>query len=665
MPAKAPGGEAGEAREALRVSESRYRRLFETARDGILLLNAETAQIEDVNPYLIEMLGYSHAEFLGKKLWEVGPFADIAQSKEMFAVLQDKGYVRYEDLPLKTVSGARIAVEFVSNSYDCEGVKVIQCNIRDVTAHHNADRVLREFKAIVDASDDAIVSKSLQGTIKSWNHGAEVLFGYGADEVIGKSMDIVIPPDRPHEESEILARLARGDKVEHFETQRRHKDGRIIDISATVSPIRDKNGKVVGATKIARDIGDRKQAEAVRLSLEAQLRESQKMEAIGTLAGGIAHDFNNIIAAILGNVDLALEDTGDNLPAQKSLEEIRKAGRRARDLVKQILSFSRRQPMDRRVMALAPVVEESVRLMRATFPARVVIKLHCDAAVPDVLADSTQIEQALLNLATNAMQAAQGGPQCIEIRLDTVMLDASFADEYPGLRGMRSSPPALTVRLAVRDEGPGMDVATRARIFEPFFTTKPMGEGTGLGLSVVRGIVQAHEGAIVTESQPGSGTTFTLYFPTATAADAVHAPGASVATVEQSCGNGRSLLYIDDDEAMVFLVKRLLERRGYRVSAFVDAREALEVFRADPRAFVSVISDYNMPYLSGLDVAHAVRAIRADIPVVIVSGFIDDRLLSQSKNAGVRELLVKTLDVTEFCEAIHRHATDAPHTPPP
>jgi CheY-like chemotaxis protein len=285
--------------------------------------------------------------------------------------------------------------------------------------------------------------------------------------------------------------------------------------------------------------------------------------------------------------------------------------------------------------------------------------------VPDVLADSTQIEQALLNLATNAMQAAQGGPQCIEIRLDTVMLDASFADEYPGLRGMRSSPPALTVRLAVRDEGPGMDVATRARIFEPFFTTKPMGEGTGLGLSVVRGIVQAHEGAIVTESQPGSGTTFTLYFPTATAADAVHAPGASVATVEQSCGNGRSLLYIDDDEAMVFLVKRLLERRGYRVSAFVDAREALEVFRADPRAFVSVISDYNMPYLSGLDVAHAVRAIRADIPVVIVSGFIDDRLLSQSKNAGVRELLVKTLDVTEFCEAIHRHATDAPHTPPP
>ena len=176
------------AREALRVSESRYRRLFETARDGILLLNADTGQIEDVNPYLIQMLGYTHAEFLGKKLWEVGAFADIAESKEIFAVLQEKGYVRYDDLPLKTIFGKKVDVEFVSNSYNCEGVKVIQCNIRDISGRHDADRVLREFKAIVDASDDAIVSTSLDGVIKSWNPGAERLFGHTADEAIGSSM---------------------------------------------------------------------------------------------------------------------------------------------------------------------------------------------------------------------------------------------------------------------------------------------------------------------------------------------------------------------------------------------------------------------------------------------------------------------------------------------
>ena len=306
-----------QAREALRISESRYRRLFETTRDGILLLNAETAQIEDVNPYLIEMLGYSHAEFLGKKLWEVGAFADIEQSKEMFAVLQDIGFVRYENLPLKTSSGERIAVEFVSNSYDCEGVKVIQCDIRDTTAHNEADRLLREFKAIVDASDDAIISKTLAGIIKSWNPGAEKLFGYSAQEAIGQSMNMIIPDDRPHEEAQILERLQRGEMVEHFETMRRHKNGHLIDISATISPIRDHADTLIGASKIARNITQRKQDEALRASLEEQLRESQKMEAIGTLAGGIAHDFNNIIATILGNADLALDDVRSNIPAQK------------------------------------------------------------------------------------------------------------------------------------------------------------------------------------------------------------------------------------------------------------------------------------------------------------------------------------------------------------
>ena len=647
-----------QAREALRISESRYRRLFETARDGILLLNADTAQIEDVNPYLVEMLGYSHSEFLGKKLWEVGAFADIAQSKEMFAVLQEKGYVRYEDLPLKTRAGKQIAVEFVSNSYDCEGIKVIQCNIRDITAHHEADLVLREYKAIVDASEDAIISKSLAGVIKSWNPGAEKLFGYTSAEAIGKNMSFIIPPDRLNEEDAILASLARGERIEHFETVRRHKDGHLIDISATISPILDNKGAVVGASKIARDITQSMRAEALQLSLEGQLRESQKMEAIGTLAGGIAHDFNNIIATILGNVDLAIDDTAGNAAAQKSIEEIRKAARRARDLVQQILSFSRRQPLERKRIALQPVIEESVRLMRATYPARVQIRVDCVAAVPEVLADATQIEQALLNLGTNAMQAAGSAPQTIDIHLDTVILDAAFAKTSPALRAMHASRPAPTVRLTIKDGGPGMDETTLARIFEPFFTTKPMGEGTGLGLPVVHGIVHSHEGAIMVASEPAKGTTFTIYLPVAPARTRTSFQtgidgGASEARTD---GAGRRLLYIDDDDGMVLLVTRLLERRNFVVNGFTDAGAAIALLRGDPAAFALVVTDYNMPYLSGLDVARAVRDIRADLPVAIVSGFIDETLLSYAKEAGVRELLVKTVDVAEFCGSIQRLA---------
>jgi two-component system, cell cycle sensor histidine kinase and response regulator CckA len=651
------------AAEALRRSETRYRRLFETARDGILLLNAVTAQIEDVNPYLVELLGYTHAELLGKKLWEVGAFADVAQSKEMFAVLQARGYVRYEDLPLRTRAGQPISVEFVSNSYDCGGIQVIQCNVRDYTAHHEAELVLRRFKAIVDDSDDAIVSKSMDGYITSWNPGAERLFGFTAEEAIGQSLAIIIPPERMREEAGILASLARGERIAHFETVRRHKDGHLLDISATISPVRDKHDVVVGASKIARSIAARKLAEATRLSLETQLRESQKMEAIGTLAGGIAHDFNNIIAIILGNAELALEDTRDNPAVRMSVEEIRKAASRARDLVRQILSFSRRQPAERRRTALGPVVEESVRLMRAAFPARVQIEMDCQPRMPDVLADATLVEQVLLNLGNNAMQAAAGGRLTIGIRLDSVLLAASSLRDHPALHALFAMRPRRTIRLTLSDDGPGMDEATVARIFEPFFTTKAAGEGTGLGLSVVRGIVQAHDGVITVASEPGEGTTFTIYLPALEAEAAARpAPGQSGTAdgVPASAGVGRRLLYVDDDESLGLLVQRMLGRRGCLVTVFVDAIAAMTHFRRDPAAFDLVVSDYNMPEMSGLDVARMVRDVRPDLPVAVVSGFIDEKLLSQAREAGIAELLVKAADPSEFCEAVMQLGTAAP-----
>ena len=242
------------------------------------------------------------------------------------------------------------------------------------------------------------------------------------------------------------------------------------------------------------DITARKQAEAERASLEAQLRESQKMQAIGTLAGGIAHDFNNALATILGNAELARQDSANNPPTLESLEEIRKAGTRARNLVQQILAFSRRQPTARKPIDLAPVVTEATHLLRATLPARLSLAVHCDQ-VPPVLADASQIEQVLINLGTNAMQAMRNAPGRIDIRLDTVILDATLTGAHVALEDLRARSPERRVRLSVSDNGPGMDAATKERIFEPFFTTKPVGEGTGLGLSVVHGIVQGHEGA--------------------------------------------------------------------------------------------------------------------------------------------------------------------------
>jgi PAS domain S-box-containing protein len=406
------------------------------------------------------------------------------------------------------------------------------------------------------------------------------------------------------------------------------------------------------------DITARKRAQAAHAELETQLRESQKMEAIGTLAGGIAHDFNNIIATILGNTELARQDVSANPLALESLEEIRKAGARARDLVQQILSFSRRQPTELKLTALAPIIKESVRLLRATLPARLTLDVHCDTAVPAVLADATQIQQILINLATNAMQAMRGGPGRIGIRLDTVMLDAALADAHPALGAMHARRPGRTVRLAVSDDGPGMDAATLGRIFEPFFTTRPLDEGTGLGLSVVHGIAQAHEGAIAVDSQSGKGATFTLYLPAAEVQAGAPEPdeSAAAATATPDIGGGRHILYIDDDESLVFLVQRLLERRGYRVSGYTDQREALDVLRADAASFDMVVSDYNMPGMSGLDVAREVRAIRVDLPVAVTSGFIDEALRAQAEGAGVRELIFKANAMEDLCEAFARLA---------
>jgi signal transduction histidine kinase/CheY-like chemotaxis protein len=383
-----------------------------------------------------------------------------------------------------------------------------------------------------------------------------------------------------------------------------------------------------------------------RRSLEAQLRESQRIESIGTLAGGIAHDFNNILAAILGNVALARDDIGANHPAQASLEQIRKASSRARDLVQQILAFGRRQPHSLVAQPLQPLVEETVALLRSTLPASVT--LDC-ALVPEPLiaeADATQVQQVLMNLCTNAWHALQGRPGRIEVGL------ALHTVTVPASRVGKALAAGRYARLWVQDSGVGMDAATQARIFEPFFTTKPTDQGTGLGLSVVHGIVTAHQGAIRIDSVPGQGTTVNLYLPL-TDREAAPPPAAQTLPIDAH-GTGQHVLYVDDDEVIVVMVERLLTQAGYRVSAFRDGRAAVAAVQAAPQAIDAVVTDYNMPGFTGMDVARAVAAIRPDLPVVISSGYISEELQAQARAAGVRHLLQKQNSLEELALLVRR-----------
>jgi signal transduction histidine kinase/ActR/RegA family two-component response regulator len=379
---------------------------------------------------------------------------------------------------------------------------------------------------------------------------------------------------------------------------------------------------------------------------EVRLRESQKMEAIGTLAGGIAHDFNNILAAILGNTALARESLPAGHPAEPHLGQVLQAGAHARSLVQQIVAFSRRQPLARVAQPLAPLLQSSVRLLRATLPAAVELKVQVADHPVWAQVDANQLQQVLMNLCTNAWHALAGGSGRIDLGLDEVWVDAAMAASIGGLG------PGPHARLWVADNGCGMDEAALARIFEPFYTTKPVGQGTGLGLSVVHGIVTAHEGAIGVASRPGQGSRFDLYFPLVAAMPSpaeLHGGDES-----QRAGRGERVIYLDDDAVMAMLAEALLGRDGYAVRSFTDAHAALAAVREAPEDVDLFVTDYNMPELSGLDVVRALHEIRPGLPVIISSGFLNDEIRAAAARAGVRHLLQKEYSTEQLTPLVRR-----------
>lgn len=431
-----------------------------------------------------------------------------------------------------------------------------------------------------------------------------------------------VPPSRKAIRRRIDASLFDGAPFDE-EVQVTSASGRLLWVRVLGQAVRDATGQLLRIQGTVQDIDERKQAEAHRHDLEERLRESQKLEAIGTFAGGIAHDFNNMLGAILGHVALARGEVDARHPVQSNLALIHQTAVRGRSLVQQILAFCRHQRPSFVAQPLRPMIEEALGMLRPMLPAMVRVETVLSDEPVWVEADSTQIQQVLMNLCVNAWHAMRGGAGRIEVGLD-----------------MAELPDGPCAHLWVRDNGCGMDAETRSRIFEPFFTTKG-GQGTGLGLAVVHGIVSAHRGSIAVESTPGRGSVFHLHFPFAAgrlsqvrAAKAVIS-GAAVRQVD------RHVLYVDDDEVMVLVVDQLLQRQGYRVSAFQDARAALEAVSADPEAFDVAVCDFNMPTLTGVEFARALASIRPQLPVIISSGHLPEEAQVEAMRIGVRGVVEK------------------------
>jgi PAS domain S-box-containing protein len=471
-------------------------------------------------------------------------------------------------------------------------------------------------------------------------------FGYTPDEMKVKWMQLTTsnPVNQAGFETTQKA-IQTGEKQKPYMLEGRRKDGKNILLEIEESPILDQNGKTVLIAGAVRDITDYKRAEEEKEKLEAQLRQSQKMEAIGTMAGGIAHDFNNILSIILGNTELAIRDVPEWHPVKESLDEVRQACLRAKDVVRQLLSFGRKSEMQLRPIDIGVILRESLKLIRSTLPSNIEIRQDFDEGTWTILGDPTQINQILINLSTNAADAIESAGGILSVSLENV----EIARQDPEL----NLEPGRYVKISVSDTGVGISAEERDRIFDPYYTTKNVGKGTGMGLAVVHGIVETHNGRIEVNSTPGKGTAFEIFFRSIDAAPVVEVPASNTLP-----HGGETILFVDDEKSIVKLNKARLERLGYQVIGTADPFEALDLFHHKSIQFDLVITDMTMPNMMGDELAAEMMKIRPDIPIILCTGFSGRISEEQALEKGIRAFVMKPLELKDIAETI-RNVLDA------
>ena len=511
---------------------------------------------------------------------------------------------------------------------------------QDKAERQQLERTLSHLATIVESSDDGIVGMELDGTIRSWNLGAERLYGYSAEEVVGRSVAMLISAQLLSEASGFLKRVGRGANVKRHESQRQRKDGSTVDVSLNIFPIRDADGTITGVAEVARDITEQKSAEAEIHGLnetlerriaertaelqerDEELRMAQKMEALGRLAGGIAHDFNNHLTAILGFTELLCLEKDQSPAIRDGLEHIARAASDAAALVGQLLAFSRKQMPAPKVLNPNDILARMRSMLRPLIREDIALTIDLDPQVGNIKADLGQVEQVVLNLVINARDAMPDGGQ---IKIST----AAVHNESGTIFGRRVGNDCPYALVSVSDTGIGMDEAIRARIFEPFFTTKEVGKGTGLGLATVYGIVKQSGGDIAVESAPGSGTTFHVYLPCCDGPCEVPGQERQEETEEPANDHAKSpatVLLVEDKDNVRRLVDKVLQRNGYRVLVARDGREALELAEEHTEQIHLLISDIVMPNVGGLALAEQLMETRPEIKVVFMSGYAEEAI---------------------------------------
>ncbi len=634
------------ALEALRESETKFRTLFESMTEGVALHEiiydeqgaAADYRITSINPAFEKHTGLKSEQVLGRLASEIYG-AGKAPYLERYALVAGSGRPdSFETYFPPMNSYFRISV-----TSSKQGHFVTVCE--NITESKQAEARLCEseerYRMIVETALEGIWVIDREHKITFANQVMCDMLGYRMEEVVGSLVFPFMFEDQLEEYDSKVEKRKRN-LSERYEAKLRRKNGETLWVRISAKAVMDKNGGFLGSFGMVTDITERRRAEKERERLEDKLRQTQKLEAIGTLAGGITHDFNNILAPIIGYTEMTLADTPEFNPMRRGLEQVLHAAMRARDLVKQILAVSRSGKEQLKVpVEISSVVKEAMNLLKASLPSSIVIRQSLENGV--AFADATQIHQVLMNLCTNAAHAMDG-----KGILDVGLSHVDFSKSDLADRRIVDLKPGPYLELSVSDTGHGMDSQTVERIFDPYFTTKEVGKGNGLGLAVVHGIVKRHDGAVSVTSALGSGSTFRIYIPRIETEDAI-----PIEMPHQSEVGTESILLLDDEQAVVETGTAILERLGYKVTGETDSLHAIEVFSARPDDFDLLITDYTMPNLTGMDLAKEIRRVRPDMPIMLCTGFNEKITPDSVKELGM-ELLMKPYGLRQISEGVRK-----------
>ncbi|KUL26581.1 PAS domain S-box protein [Chlorobium limicola] len=632
------------AEEKLRQSEARYRSLFQNKHTVMLIIDPADGAIVDANPAAVTFYGWKYDELCNMNIAGINTMSDREIKAEMQRSLNRK--CNCFGFRHRLADGSIRDVEVVSGPISIEEKQLLYSIVNDITERKQFQELLLESNErmhfIMAATNAGFWEHDIASNVQIWSDELWPLYGlelHSCTPSYENWLKTVIP-----EERETIERSARKaiDSGSEFNCMWRvsDADGRERWLMSKGTPQKDSDGRLLRHVGIVIDITDRKKEEENKQQLESSLRKSQRLETIGTLAGGIAHDFNNILMPILGYAEMGVNSIENKNPLHDCFLEIMLAAERARNLVAQILTFSRTQESEPSVVSVQSVIAEALKLLRPSIPATITIEQQIDNNCRNILADPSQIHQVIVNLCTNAFHAMEISGGVMTLMLREMLPDADMLKTLPGL------PARWYVQLSVTDTGTGMDEATMERIFEPFFTTKSVNKGTGLGLSVVHGIIKSYKGAITVDSRPEKGTSFRIYLPV------IDKPVPDAAIKGTATAGNGSILFVDDEKATIKMMTMMLSRLGYQICAFCSPREALERFRQRPDHFDLVITDLTMPEMNGITLAAELHKTRPYLPVILMTGYGKNLGYDTLNQSGICKLLKKPLKMTELSAAI-------------